>query len=139
MESVFLCCMDWIISDGMKETLLNLVSFQEVKDAAFNMGTLKALGPDGFQWVFYYRLWQQIHAEVQGTCADFLRGASNSSAINKTNLVLIPKILEPQSVSLFRPISLCNFSYKVLSKVMVNQIKPLLPSIISPTQSSFVA
>ncbi|CAB4286326.1 unnamed protein product [Prunus armeniaca] len=64
MESVFLCCMDWIISDGMKETLLNLVSFQEVKDAAFNMGTLKALGPDGFQWVFYYRFWQQIHAEV---------------------------------------------------------------------------
>lgn len=139
MESVFLCCMDQVINDGMKETLINLISFQEVKDAAFDMGALKAPGPDGFQGVFYYRFWQQIHAEVQGTVADFLRGASNPSALNKTNLVLIPKILEPQSNSLFRPISLCNFSYKVLSKVMVNQIKPLLPSIISPTQSAFVA
>lgn len=38
-------------------------------------------------------------------------------------------------VSQFIPISLCNVTYKVITKMIVNRFKILLPS---PTQSSFV-
>ncbi|KAE8671974.1 hypothetical protein F3Y22_tig00111877pilonHSYRG00265 [Hibiscus syriacus] len=57
---------------------------------------------------------------------------------NKTLLVVIPKIDVPERISQFRPISLCQVPYKIITKILVNRLKPLLPEWISQNQSSFV-
>lgn len=57
---------------------------------------------------------------------------------NKTLLVLIPKVSALDSITQFRLISLCTVPYKVLSKVIVNQLKLLMPVLISENQTSFV-
>ena len=41
-------------------------------------------------------------------------------------------------VNHFRPISLCNMVYKIISKLLVTKLKPLLDKFISPTQSAFI-
>lgn len=43
----------------------------------------------------------------------------------------------PKNFGDLRPISLCNFSFKVLSKLITTRLAPILPSIISEEQSGF--
>jgi len=71
---------------------------------------------------------------VQG----FMRKAKVGGGINSTFLALIPKEANPGTFDRYRPISLCNSSYKILAKLMANRIKPLLQKLITPAQGGFV-
>jgi hypothetical protein len=58
--------------------------------------------------------------------------------VNDTVIILLPKKDEPEHLRDFRPISLCNVIYKVVSKCMVNRMCPLLNDIIAPMHSAFI-
>jgi hypothetical protein len=73
-----------------------------------------------------------------GCFAFFLNGGLLDTKLNATNLVLIPKISNPSRVTEYRPISLCNVIYKLISKVLANQLKRVLPSVISLERSVFI-
>ena len=53
--------------------------------------------------------------------------------------MLIPNVHNSEKVIDFRPISLSNVIYKIISKVLENHLKPMLHSIILETQSVFIA
>ncbi|KAL0324739.1 UNVERIFIED_CONTAM: hypothetical protein Scaly_2441000, partial [Sesamum calycinum] len=57
---------------------------------------------------------------------------------NYTYIVLIPKCEFPESMSHLCPISLCNISYKIASKVLANCLKSILKYIVSESQSAFI-
>lgn len=58
--------------------------------------------------------------------------------MNSTYVCLIPKHQNAETLRQYRPISLCNTVYKVVTKIIVNRIKPLLNKIIHPSQTSFI-
>ncbi|KAH0778498.1 hypothetical protein KY290_004925 [Solanum tuberosum] len=65
---------------------------------------------------------------------------SKMPALNNTTIFcLIPKCPDPPTLKSYRPIGLCNTSYKLVTKIIVNLIKPILPSIIGPSQASFLS
>lgn len=69
---------------------------------------------------------------------EFFGARSILKEINSTFLVLIPKVLGDDTLDKFRPISLCNSFYKIISKVFTSRLLKLLPLTIVQQQSGFV-
>lgn len=57
--------------------------------------------------------------------------------LNHTHVRLIPKSTEAKTVADYRLIALCNI-YKIISKLLANRLKQVLPDLISENQSAFV-
>ena len=66
-----------------------------------------------------------------------LNSGSFPQSLNNTFITLISKVKSPTLVSEFRPISLCNILYKIVSKVVANRLKRILPNLILKSQSAF--
>lgn len=58
--------------------------------------------------------------------------------LNLTEIILLPKKNEANRVNDYRPISLCNVSMKIITKVLANRLSESLPMVISQTQSAFI-
>ena len=56
----------------------------------------------------------------------------------KLILLSFQKKKDPETIGNFRPISLCNSVYKIVTKIIVARVRPLLDNLISPFQSAFV-
>jgi len=128
-----------VVSQEMNGMLISPITKEEVQQAVFQMGASKAPGPDGLSGLFYQSQWHLIQEDIFQMVDSFFRDGSFDPRLNETFITLIPKVANPESITKFRPISLCNFNYKVITKVMANRLKPWLPSIISQEQSAFVA
>jgi hypothetical protein len=88
--------------------------------------------------VFYKRFWNICGDEITREVLQALNAGQIPEGWNDTTVVLIPKVDEPELVSQFRPISLCNVIYKIISKLLAARLKTILPDVISPMQSAFV-
>lgn len=101
-------------------------------------GGSKATGPDGIPGSFNQKSWDTIKVDLLKVVQSFFNSSHMPKKWNETSIVLIPKVKVPETIPHFRPISLINFSYKVISKIMVNRLKPIVNDIISLAQSAFV-
>ncbi|CAL9016477.1 unnamed protein product, partial [Prunus brigantina] len=121
-----------VITGPMNISLCRPVSDEEIKEAAFQLGANKAPGPDGFSGVFYHHYWDIIREDLCRMVKAFFHEEFSVHGLNMTEIALIPKVPNPEAVTQFRPIALCNFTYKIISKILANRLKPLLADIISP-------
>jgi hypothetical protein len=79
-----------------------------------------------------------VNQEVVEAVKNFFQSGRLLKQLNHTFIALIPKVEGAVSVNQFRPISLCNVIYKLISKILASRLKTMLPKFISPWQGAFV-
>ena len=97
-----------------RNNLDRLVTDDEIEWAVFQLGPQKSPGPDGIPAFFYQELWSIVRQDIFNYVHAFFHSGTLLKSLNKTYLALIPKIKFPEEVSHFRPISLCNVTYKII-------------------------
>lgn len=115
----------------MNEALQEVISETEIFSTLSAFQKSKILGPDGLTTDFF--LWILWFGE-----GGFVKSGSRIPkfqkifrSLNKNFLSLITKKTKLVSFKDFHPISWCNMIYKIISKVIMNRLKPLLSDIIS--------
>lgn len=103
-----------------------------------SMAPYKAPSLDGFQATFYQKTWDVMGDDIFNFVFSILYGTPIPRKLNETLLVLIPKVSHPELASQFRPISLCNVLYKMITKSIVNRLKNSLHFLVGLEQSSFI-
>jgi hypothetical protein len=91
-----------------------------------DMNPLKAPGLDGLSGIFFKHYWSTIGCKMVAAVQSFFREGWMLREMNQTMITLIPKNQGACNFNQFRPISLCNFFYKIISKILVNRLRPLL-------------
>lgn len=76
--------------------------------------------------------------EVSSAALSILNENRFDPALNYTYIAVIPKVHSPKQVAKFKFISLCNVIYKIVTKVLANKFKGILPKIILPNQNAFI-
>lgn len=97
-----------------------------------------APGPDGFPGLFFTTCWHIIGDDVTAAVMEFFATCTLPRSYSSTFLVMIPKKDQPETLSDFRPISLCNFAYKIIALIFSDRLGLILPYLISPQQGAFV-
>lgn len=120
------------VTATMNEKLTSPISDREIEKAIFDLGAYKA--PDGLNGLFFQKNWDTVRADVIVVVKDFFSCGTLRDGVNHTLVALIPKIPNLESISNLRPISWCNFIYKIIAKVIVARLKPIMPHIISPSR-----
>lgn len=93
----------------------------------------KTPGPDDLPYRFYHHYWDLVKMEVIPIIHELYKGKADISLYNLAILVLIPKSKNPQKPFNWRPISLSNAIYKILSKIICKRLKLILPNILPLT------
>ncbi|CAL9010471.1 unnamed protein product [Prunus brigantina] len=127
-----------VIDSADLELLEKDIDMVEIKRSLFGIGGLKAPGVDGFPACFYQAQWNKCADDIFALVTQAFQKSSIPDKLNYTLITLVPKVQSPQTMVQFRPISLCSTLYKVISKILVARLRPILPDLISPNQVSFI-
>jgi hypothetical protein len=115
------------VTQAMNEKLMAPFSPKDVKKVVLALVILKPLARMDFMRGFYKKFWNICGTEITQEVLQALNSRSIPEGWNDTTVVLIQKIDDPGLVTQFRPISLCNVIYKIISKMLAIILKEILP------------
>ena len=126
------------LSDEEKESISGIASKKEIKSALWYLKAFQASSLDGLHVGFFHRFWLIVGKLAIDVVKKVFTEKVVPKYLNRTLIALIPKIQSPDTLNNYRPISLCNTVYKIITKIIVARLRSYLDKLISPHQIAFV-
>jgi len=126
------------IGSHHKDMLVEHFQEKEVKRAVWNCGSDKSPGLDGLNFKFIKQFKHVIKPDFFRFLDEFYANGIFPKGSNASFIALIPKLVDPQVLNDFKPISLIGCTYKIVAKILANRLKKVMPFIIHERQSAFI-
>ncbi|KAL3694938.1 hypothetical protein R1sor_008589 [Riccia sorocarpa] len=111
---------------------------RELKDSLWLLPSGKSPGPDGMTTEVLKLMWPFAGRLFSRACAECWESGNLHPAFKEGLIVLLPKGLQPETISQWRPITLLNVVYKVLAKLLASRLALILPQITPVEQQGFL-
>ncbi|CAI5462919.1 unnamed protein product [Closterium sp. Yama58-4] len=111
---------------------------EEVKAAFKSLARNKSPGADGLPKELFEEHWDVLGNSFMALVKDFTATAELPDEEKEAVTILLHKKGDRSQLNNYRPITLLNFSYKILAKVLADRIKRVLHLVISPEQYGFI-
>lgn len=119
---------------GIAQSILN----EKIIKALSSIGSFKLQERMDSMHSSFKKCWDLVGSAILNELQTIFRSQIIPEEINKTQIILIPKKNGAETISQYKPISLCTTLYKIVSKVLVNRLRPLLLELVHPSQAGFV-
>jgi hypothetical protein len=126
------------IDETCKDDCDGRVTLEECTKALKLMKMNKSPGNDGLTVEFYQKFWGLISNLLLQSFNESFENGQLSHSQRQAVITLLDKGKDRTLLKNWRPISLLNTDYKLLSKVIAERIKPVLTNIINPNQVGYV-
>ena len=118
--------------------LLEEVSKEELKATLNSFQKDKISGPDGWTVEFFLASYDTVGPNLLQLVQETRVNGVLHLPLNTTFLALIPKKDNPEILEDYRPISLCNITYKVITKIIAQRFRKVISRLISKEQFGFL-
>ena len=120
------------LNEEEKESIGGQITVEETRSALWSLKAFKAPRSDRMHAAFFQRFWPTVGESVVREVKIIFMEKKVPKYLNQTHIALIPKIQSLETVKNYRPISLCNTIYKVITKIIVARFRLYLGKLISP-------
>ena len=128
-----------ILSNELKELCEGIITKEECTESIKAMENFKSPGTDGLPIEFYKIMWHEVSdLLIESFNYSYQKGELSISPKQGIITLLPKKDKDVRYLKNWRPISLLNADYKILTKCLANRLKKVLPKIIHSNQSGFM-
>ncbi|CAI7869931.1 unnamed protein product [Closterium sp. NIES-54] len=111
---------------------------EEVKKAFSPMAAHKSPGKDDLPKELFEAHWDLLGKGFMALAKDFAQTTVLSTEVKEVVTILLHKKGDKDQLNNYRLVTLLNFTYKVLARVMADRMKRFLGRVISPEQYGFL-
>lgn len=97
------------------------------------------IGPDGIPAQLYKEYWTDLKPIFMPMINNFNHNKTLPQIMSLANITVLHKTgKDPLECSSYRPISLLDHDYKIITKVLGKRLKTIMPKLINPDQSGLI-
>lgn len=120
-----------MFDEETNKSLFNPISEEELVGVMKSIKKDKCPGPYGWTFDFFLHFFEIIKHDLLRMVEASRISGSIHQITSSTQIALIPKKQEADSFLDFRPISLCNISFKIITKIIAGRIKATVAKFIT--------